>query len=1072
MKDTPQTIASISDYFDNDPEFIKALVNIVIPEDTTDNSSVRVNIASKGPEESEDRNDDDIVPPPSTQPPHKRRRSSSSEEGDRVARTLNDSVTDSIDHAQSKTPYLLSDTYGSSPFGNFSEHIRRKRQKLQIQNPEIDTHTNGLSPQLGNIFSGLRIYINGWTHPSAQELRQLIVNHGGIFHAYLDNKSLVTHIVTCSLTPVEIQEFKHMKMATPDWLVKSAEAGVLLPWSNFKYEPNSPLLMPAKGPAYKAEQHISTGGDFVEGSSRQSNSPDPNITTTPPSRQQKHVPGPSTPPPPADLQTKPATTTLTRILSSGGPSTLKDAAFIPEYAPDESNAAAQRAMADPAWRAAHTSVAPDFIEGFYRNSRLHHLSMWKAELRNLVSEAQELAESGNHTVNRPPLSVDEGNSAVMNVVLDNMDGKTWTESGVDEDVSLKGAHLVKGKGKEKASDNGERVIMHCDFDSFFVSAGLVDRPHLRGKPVVVCHSQGAQGGRSSTSEIASASYEARSFGIKGGMSLQQARALCPDIITIPYEFQRYKQLSLQFYTILMAHADDLQAVSVDEVLIDVTSSVRRIKAGISLVQDKEGSSAAPDHRDPAEDFAEAIRTQVRSATGCEVSIGIAHNIMLARLASRKAKPAGSYHLLQEDVSSFIENLDIDDLHGFGYAAYQKAQGKLGTTSLRELVQKSRAVLCDALGKGTGETLYKALRGIDDRKLESDKPRRSVSCDINYGIRFENNEQAETFIYQLSEEVARRLQSISMGGRSLTLKIMKRDPSAPVEAPKFMGHGLCESFTKQIAVIAPRSRATSNPKIIGDHAWKLLNSMNFNPKELRGIGIQMQKLEKADLSSGSGYQEQSVLDFKPVSSPRKERPEKVEQAEMVDESTGTEDPTAPPQTVPETTYDLPSFSRVDRSVFEALPDDLRAELETEYRSRSVTPAVAEEDVKGKNRARSTSVFSDTSPRKEKMGVKGTDRLNVKHITKQLAPKSRAGLSAKKNTLFHKRPAMIPSDVGNSVKLKVSEEDLRKMEMDPEVFLSLPPDVQREQLALARHTKNPGKGAISYATQRKVLKPAKR
>ena len=84
---------------------------------------------------------------------------------------------------------------------------------------------------------------------------------------------------------------------------------------------------------------------------------------------------------------------------------------------------------------------------------------------------------------------------------------------------MKGARLVKGKSmeKEKAQDDGERVIMHCDFDSFFVSAGLVDRPHLKGKPVVVCHSQGGQGGQSSTSEIASASYEARKFGIKSGM---------------------------------------------------------------------------------------------------------------------------------------------------------------------------------------------------------------------------------------------------------------------------------------------------------------------------------------------------------------------------------------------------------------------------------------------------------------------------------------------------------------------------------------------------------------------------
>ena len=108
---------------------------------------------------------------------------------------------------------------------------------------------------------------------------------------------------------------------------------------------------------------------------------------------------------------------------------------------------------------------------------------------------------------------------------------------------------------------------------------------------------------------------------------------------------------------------------------------------------------------------------------------------------------------------------------------------------------------DALGKGTGETLYKAVRGIDEKKLESDKPRKSVSCEINvrlliipdpknllrlllqYGIRFENNEQAETFVQQMAVEVKKRLDAIDMVGRSITLKIMKRDATAPVEPSK-------------------------------------------------------------------------------------------------------------------------------------------------------------------------------------------------------------------------------------------------------------------------------------------------
>jgi DNA repair protein REV1 len=149
-------------------------------------------------------------------------------------------------------------------------------------------------------------------------------------------------------------------------------------------------------------------------------------------------------------------------------------------------------------------------------------------------------------------------------------------------------------------------------------------------------------------------------------------------------------------------------------------------------------------------------------------------------------------------------VDVQDLHGFGRAAREKACEKLGSSNLGELAGRSKAALCDTLGKSMGETLYNAIRGVDERKLESDKPRKSVSCDINvrigfpshldqrrwcelthtqYGIRFENDDQVEAFIHQMSDEVARRLDAIGVKGRSLTLKIMKRDPSAPVEAPK-------------------------------------------------------------------------------------------------------------------------------------------------------------------------------------------------------------------------------------------------------------------------------------------------
>ena len=194
------------------------------------------------------------------------------------------------------------------------------------------------------------------------------------------------------------------------------------------------------------------------------------------------------------------------------------------------------------------------------------------------------------------------------------------------------------KGKEKAHDcQHERVIMHCDFDAFFVSAGLLDRKHLRGKPVVVCHSQDDQGGALSTSEIASASYEAREFGIKNGMRYSDPPRLARSYLTSPLSVysrlescaqqykpyhtsltsvsfvagfkidadidSRYRNLSLKFYTILMSCADDLEAVSVDEALIDVTSTFERVEPS--------------QRRESIRAYAESIRTKVREETSCE-----------------------------------------------------------------------------------------------------------------------------------------------------------------------------------------------------------------------------------------------------------------------------------------------------------------------------------------------------------------------------------------------------------------------------------------------------------------------
>jgi DNA repair protein REV1 len=272
-----------------------------------------------------------------------------------------------------------------------------------------------------------------------------------------------------------------MKVVRPEWLVESANAGVLLQWQDFISVPDSRLEI-EQGAKVKQTSLL----DKVRPPKAKAS-----CTTN-------------------EAPARPTSSRLEAIQEALDEHkiTPKDMPKeIPKYASHTSNPIAERAMANPEWRKAHTSVAPDFIEGYYKNSRLHHLSTWKAELKSLVQEAQERAEAGDGS----------GESLVGKVQCE-----TVTGGDGGGGVRMKGAELVMkspskgtGKGKEKAVD--DRVIMHCDFDCFFVSAGLVSRPQLKGKPVVVCHSQGSQGGLSSTSEIASASYEARSFGIKNGM---------------------------------------------------------------------------------------------------------------------------------------------------------------------------------------------------------------------------------------------------------------------------------------------------------------------------------------------------------------------------------------------------------------------------------------------------------------------------------------------------------------------------------------------------------------------------
>lgn len=179
----------------------------------------------------------------------------------------------------------------------------------------------------------------------------------------------------------------------------------------------------------------------------------------------------------------------------------------------------------------------------------------------------------------------------------------------------------------------------------------------------------------------------------------------------------------------MAVADDLQAVSVDEALLDVTNAVSNLKAQAQPTNPADALS-----HDFAKDLAEMLRSQIVQATQCQISIGIGSNLLLARFATKRAKPASSFHLHDGDAEEFLAPLPIDLVWGVGWNMRKKAEEKLGIRTIGELATKSKAALTAVFGPKMGEMLWGAARGLSDQKIESSKKRKSVSAEINVSVR--------------------------------------------------------------------------------------------------------------------------------------------------------------------------------------------------------------------------------------------------------------------------------------------------------------------------------------------------
>ncbi|KAL7925053.1 hypothetical protein ACQKWADRAFT_284931 [Trichoderma austrokoningii] len=710
------------------------------------------------------------------------------------------------------------DEYEASEFNGLGDYFRRKRIKLQNLDAEIRA-----SSDKPPIFKGIVAHVNGYTQPPLHILHREIVQHGGGFLQYLDSKTMATHIITANLTLKKAAELARYRVVKPAWIVDSIEAGKMLPWTDYRVITEGPsqkvlkfgsgggLTQTSPTPvnlSYKEQTENSFYANQIKAESQRklaSSVPDKSLLPS----QQQTLPtaiglvapksGDETDNPAAASDNRETKVEPEAQLELDSASLVDPSKITSKHMTSEEHNA--WLLSDPKIRQSSTAN-PDFLKQFYSESRLHHLSTWKASLK---SSMQRLA----------------------------------SEKGLSSQ-------------KKTRRPGSRRYIMHVDFDSFFCAVSLKRHPQYLDKPCVVAHSTG------SGSEIASCNYIAREFGVKNGMWMKRALELCPDLKVLPYDFPAYEEVSRQFYGAIISVGGIVQSVSVDEALVDVTDIILDAAEshGISVEE-----TSLWKEQQKVDQMALDLRNKIKEETGCAVSVGIGANILQAKVALRKAKPAGQFHLKPEQVLDVIGDLKVEQLPGVAYSIGGKLED-LGVKLVKDLRDAPKDRLISMLGPKTSDRLHDYARGIDRSEVGEQPPRKSVSAEVNWGIRFISQAEAEEFVYNLCKELEKRLVNEQVKGKNLTMKIMRRALDAPLDPTKHLGHGKCDSFNKSAAF----GVATHDYQMIGKEAVSILRSFRFSPGDLRGIGVQMTKLEPIKLNSLAAEGSQRKIAFAPSVGP--------------------------------------------------------------------------------------------------------------------------------------------------------------------------------------------------------------
>ena len=272
-----------------------------------------------------------------------------------------------------------------------------------------------------------------------------------------------------------------------------------------------------------------------------------------------------------------------------------------------------------------------------------------------------------------------------------------------------------------ASDNRTRSIIHLDMDCFYAAIEVRDQPSLKGKPV------GVGGARDRRGVLTTCNYEARKFGVRSAMPTFMALQRCPTLIILPTRFDVYRKEAAVIRDILFRFTPLVEPLSLDEAYLDVT-----------------------DHPGAPSPLAQVIRGLIFRKTKLTASAGIGPNKLIAKIASDLKKPNGQFAVKPEEVPAFMKELPVRKLWGIGEVTGQKLE-KLGIATCGDMQRLSRIALQEHFGK-FGIELYDLCRGIDDRPVEPDRERKSLSNEETFPTDLETLAECEDKLPELFGEL--------------------------------------------------------------------------------------------------------------------------------------------------------------------------------------------------------------------------------------------------------------------------------------------------------------------------------